>query len=60
MNNKNTDVALNNRTIAKLAYLIAKAQELSSKGEVIGPSVRKLMEAGQQFDTLWKNFGYED
>lgn len=55
-----SDCELNNKSIAKLAYMIATAQELQRGGEVIGPTVRKLMEAAKDFDETWIQFGYEN
>lgn len=60
MSKGNSRVEMSNKTIAKLAYMYAEAQDLRRGGEVIGPTVRKLMEAAKEFDETWAQFGYED
>ena len=58
MENSKQELVLDNKMIAKLAIAIAHAIELNNKGEVIGPTVRKVLEELDTLDSLPHFFDY--
>jgi hypothetical protein len=55
---KKEEIALDNKTIAKLAIAIADAIQLRENGEVIGPLTRKVVETLDTIDSLEHFAGY--
>ncbi|MAD79245.1 MAG: hypothetical protein CMJ50_00160 [Planctomycetaceae bacterium] len=53
-------VEMSNKTLAKLAYLMAFAHELRQGDEVIGPTVRKSDAEAISFDEVRANQGRPD